>query len=329
MQRGSHRAAGDPPAPGGDRDGLRDYLRAIADTPLLTREREIDLARRIERADDAARRLRAPAQAAEAGAVSPDPATRRALAACAEDGQLAAEEFARANLRLVVSVARRYVGRGLALPDLIQEGNVGLLAAVRKFGWRRGFRFSTYATWWIRQAIDRAIADGSRTVRLPVHMHDAVRRLRRRRADLRAALGRDPRPGELADALGTTEEGLAKIVAADRRMLSLDAPLAPGEGGAASLGDLLADADATPVAATEERLLADDVELALLCLDGREAHVLRRRFGLGGGTAATLGEVGAELGLSRERVRQIELVALDKLRTPTLRARLAAYAEAS
>src|SRR4051794_20302254 len=185
-RRGSRAPADDPIAPGVERDGLRAYLRAIAGTPLLNRRQEIDLARRIELADDAGRRLRAIERAAGADKARPDDAERRALAALVEDGQQAAQDFARANLRLVVSVARKYVGRGLSLPDLVQEGNLGLLTAVRKFAWRRGCRFSTYATWWIRQALDRAIADGSRTVRLPVHMHDAVRRLRRRRDDLHA-----------------------------------------------------------------------------------------------------------------------------------------------
>jgi RNA polymerase primary sigma factor len=322
-RRTGHREAREPTshpsAPGGDWADLGIYLREIARTPLLTRQEEVDLARRIELADAAALQL-----AADEGALPAD--ERRSLAALAADGREAAEAFARANLRLVVGLAARYRGRGLGLPDLIQEGNLGLLTAVRKFAWRRGHRFSTYATWWIRQALDRAVADQSRTVRLPVHMHDAVRRLHRRRAALHAALGREPRPDELASALGVAEGALGRIIAADRRMLSLDAPREGAEGDWGSLGELLVDeAIPDPALASEGHALAGDVAHALRCLDERSAHVVRRRFGLGCGAPATLAEAGDELGLSRERVRQIELAAIERLRCPAIRARLESY----
>ena len=310
-----------------DHDGFRDYLRAIAPTPLLTRPEEIALARRIELAADAARRLQEGAGATTRLARL-TAAERRALVALVEDGREATRAFACANLRLVISLARRYVGHGLGLPDLVQEGNLGLLTAVRKFAWRKGNRFSTYASWWIRQALERAIADQGRTVRLPVHMHDAVGRMRRRRDALRRALGRDPRPDELATALGIAGERLVRIVAADRRMLSLDAPLGTGRDDGTNLGALLADDGPTPAKSTEAVLLVIEIEHALRGLDAREAHVLRRRFGLNGAATATLADLGTELGLSRERVRQIERVALEKLRAPALRARLEHYREA-
>jgi RNA polymerase primary sigma factor len=311
-----HREAREPTgrssARGGDWADLGTYLREIARTPLLTRQEEADLARRLAAGEEAV----------------PE-GERHALAAVAAEGHTAAEAFARANLRLVVGLAAKYRGRGLGLPDLIQEGNLGLLPAVRKFSWRRGHRFSTYATWWIRQALDRAIADQSRTVRLPVHMHDAVRRLHRRRATLHTALGREPRPDELASALGVAEGALGKIVAADRRMLSLDAPREGTEGDRSSLGELLVDeAIPDPALASEGHALVADVADALHDLDERSAHVVRRRFGLGGGAVATLAEVGEELGLSRERVRQIEQAALERLRAPETRARLATYRDA-
>ena len=324
----------------------------IAPIPLVTARTVTCVAGRVHRRASRSRRASRGTGSAPISARSPAPpcwtGTRRStwrgasslpptrVGTCAGSSEgsrpsstsAASEAFVGANLRLVVSVARKYAVPGVSLPDLIQEGNLGLLTAVRKFAWRRGCRFSTYATWWIRQAIDRAIADQSRTVRLPVHMHDAVLRLQRRRDELHVALGRDPQPAELAAALATTEEGLGKIAAADRRMLSLDAPLAGDADGGASLGDLLADDATTAARAIEDRLLAADVGLALLCLDEREANILRRRFGIGGGETATLAEVGEELGLSRECIRQIEQAALEQLRAPALRARLDSYREA-
>ena len=278
--------------PTGGADAVRLYLREIGAIPLLRHEQEVALARRVEAGDTDAAAL-----------------------------------FVRANLRLVVRIAKTYGGRGLTLPDLIQEGNLGLIRAVQKYDWRTGYRFSTYATWWIRQAITRAIADQGRTIRLPVHMGDAVHRARRTREDLRHALGREPAAEDVAAALGVSPGRLAAIEAAERVPVSLDAPR-DAAGWETALGEQVADEGAPdPVRAVGEALLGEDIDAVLRCLEPREALVLRKRFGLGEERACTLGELGAQLGLCRERVRQIEQAALEKLRSPALRRRLAAYAE--
>ena len=259
-------------------DPVRLYLREIAETPLLTHEQEIDLAKRVE------------------------------------DGDLqAVQQFVRANLRLVVSIAKRYVNRGLTLLDLIQEGNIGLMRAVQKYDWRKGFRFSTYATWWIRQAITRAIADQSRTIRLPVHMGDSISRYRKTLNQLAQQLGRQATPEEVAEAMEVPPEKIHQIVQAAQRTISLETPI--GNEDDTSLGDLIADeVSETPYEAASESMLKRDVSAALDTLSARERLVLQLRFGLGQGHQHTLAEVGEQLQISRERVRQIENEALQKLR---------------
>ncbi|MCA9835133.1 MAG: sigma-70 family RNA polymerase sigma factor [Thermomicrobiales bacterium] len=259
-------------------DPVRLYLREIAETPLLTHAQEIDLAKRVEDGD-----------------------------------MLAVQQFVRANLRLVVSIAKRYVNRGLTLLDLIQEGNIGLMRAVQKYDWRKGFRFSTYATWWIRQAITRAIADQSRTIRLPVHMGDSISRYRKTLNQLAQQMGRQPTPEEVAEAMEVAPEKIHQIVQAAQRTISLETPI--GNEDDTSLGDLIADEiSETPYEAASESMLKRDVSAALDTLSPRERLVLQLRFGLGQGHQHTLAEVGEQLQISRERVRQIENEALQKLR---------------
>ncbi|MEX2426366.1 MAG: sigma-70 family RNA polymerase sigma factor [Thermomicrobiaceae bacterium] len=259
-------------------DPIRLYLREIAETPLLTAAEEVELAKRIENGD-----------------------------------MDALQRFVRANLRLVVSIAKRYVGRGLSMLDLIQEGNIGLMRAVDKFDWRRGFRFSTYATWWIRQAITRSISDQGRTIRLPVHMADSITRYRRTAAQLNQEFGRPPFPEEIAEAMSVAPEKVEQIMRAAHRTISLDKPV--GEEDEASLGDLIADVvSKAPEEVAEESMLERDVARVLETLNPRERLVLQLRFGLGNGSPHTLAEVGEYLDISRERVRQIENEALRKLR---------------
>jgi RNA polymerase primary sigma factor len=270
-------------------DPVKLYLREIAHAPLLNHQQEIELAKRVEASD-----------------------------------LEAVQTFVRSNLRLVVSIAKKYVGRGLSLLDLIQEGNLGLIRAVQKYDWRTGFRFSTYATWWIRQAITRAIADQSRTIRLPVHMGDAVSRFRGTVQELNQTLGRRPKVEEIANHMGVPTEKVEQIMSAAQRTLSLETPV--GEEDEARLGDLIADEGATsPEQAASEGLLREDVEQVLKLLSDRERKVLRLRFGLENGHQHTLAEVGEEMGISRERVRQIEGQALHKLRGADIRNRLLAY----
>jgi RNA polymerase primary sigma factor len=258
-------------------DSVRLYLREIRTARLLTAAEEVELARRIEAGD-----------------------------------QRAVDRMIRSNLRLVVSIAKKYTGRGLSLLDLIQEGNVGLMRAVERYDWRKGFRFSTYATWWIRQAITRAIADQARTIRLPVHVHDLLTRYIGVSRRLLQELGRPPEVAEVAEAMGIPAERLAELLRAAERPVSLETPV--GDGEEDTLADLIGDYSASPEEAAEGRLLRAQVNEALQALTPRERRLLELRYGLDGGPYRTLEEIGHEFGVSRERVRQMEAELLRRLR---------------
>jgi len=274
-------------ADAGESDAVMTYLREIGRVPMITHEREVELAKRIEMGD------------------------RDAM-----------KQFILANLRLVVSIAKRYVGRGLTLLDLIQEGNIGLIRAVQRYDWRRGHRFSTHATWWIRQAISRAVADKGRTIRLPVYVNTALNRIRRERQRLLQELGREPTEQELADATGLDPVRMIELQSAPGAPVSLELPV--GEDEEQELGDVLADTDsASPEDLATTQTLKDEVQRVLeSVLTPRERLVLQLRFGLGNNQAHPLEQVGRELGITRERVRQIEAGALAKLRQPPVLERL-------
>jgi RNA polymerase primary sigma factor len=271
----------------GESDAVMTYLREIGRVPMISHEREIELAKRIEMGDREAKK-----------------------------------QFILANLRLVVSIAKRYVGRGLSLLDLIQEGNIGLIRAVQRYDWRRGHRFSTHATWWIRQAISRAVADKGRTIRLPVYVNTALNRIRRERQRLLQELGREPTEQELAEATGLDPIRMVELQAAPGAPVSLELPV--GEDEEQELGDVLADTEsASPEDIATTQTLKDEVQRVLeSVLTPRERLVLQLRFGLGNGQAHPLEQVGRELGITRERVRQIEAGALAKLRQPPVLERL-------
>jgi RNA polymerase primary sigma factor len=288
-------------------DLLSLYLKEVGRIPLLTPEEEVELARRIERGRAAERRL---AQ----GGLSPE--ERRRLEEIVADGRAAQEHLILANTRLVISVAKKYAGRGLPLSDLIQEGNIGLIRAVKKFDWRRGHKFSTYATWWIRQAVTRAIADQSRTIRVPVHMGDQINKLMRLQQQLAQELGREPTPEELAEAMGIPRARAEQLLQMARQPLSLETPTDDEEESV--LGDFIEDrGTASPAEAVSQQMLREILHEALATLSPREARILQLRYGLADGRSYTLEEVGRKLGVTRERVRQIEAQALARLRHPT------------
>jgi RNA polymerase primary sigma factor len=288
-------------------DPVKDYLRAIGKVRLLTAAEEVDLARRIE-AGLAARDV-----LARGGEELADPQLRDDLVAVAADGARAKAHLLEANLRLVVSLAKRYTASGVPLLDLVQEGNLGLIRAVEKFDYTKGFKFSTYATWWIRQAIQRAIAEQARTIRLPVHMTEKVNKVVRARRLLLQELGRDPAPEEIAAALGAAVEDVVQIMSYDRTVASLDTPVT--DDGDTRLGDLIGDDDARGLEEVVDlRLLQNQLDEVLAELDPREAEVVAWRFGLVDGNRHTLDAIGRRLGLTRERIRQIERDALRKLR---------------
>jgi RNA polymerase sigma factor (sigma-70 family) len=288
-------------------DGVRQYLNAIGRVPLLSAEEEVDLAKRYRSGLIASRWLRERDDLPAAARVR----LRRAV----EDGARAQERLVTANLRLVVSVARRYLGRGLSLLELVQEGNLGLMRGVEKFDHTKGYKFSTYATWWIRQALTRGTANKARAVRLPVHVHEMVAKVRRLEFELLQEIGRDPTDVEVADALGLTVERLRELRLAGREVTSLDRTV--GEEGETTLGDLVRDDDAPDpsemATATAER---DELAAALAGLHERERSVLELRYGLTDGEPRTLEEIGALYGVTRERIRQIEKKTLAKLRHP-------------
>ncbi|PTA44323.1 RNA polymerase sigma factor SigB [Micromonospora sp. RP3T] len=299
-------------------DLVRAYLNGIGRTKLLTAAQEVELSRRIEAGLFAEEKL---------ATCTPVSAELRAdLALVAAEGRAAKDHLLEANLRLVVSIAKRYTGRGMAFLDLIQEGNLGLIRAVEKFDYTKGFKFSTYATWWIRQAITRAMADQARTIRIPVHMVEQVNRMVRVRRELSVTLGREPTVAEVATALEVPEYQVIELISFDREPVSLDQ--AVGEDGESALGDFVAAVDprTEPGDAATNGELRNEVRIVLATLSQREQAVIRLRFGLDDGRQRTLDEVGREFGLSRERIRQIEKVTLLKLRDPERANRLEAYA---
>jgi len=300
-------------------DPVRMYLKEIGKVPLLTAQEEVELAKRIEAGEEASAKLR------EAG----DKLSReekRALRRQERSGQEAKRKLVEANLRLVVSIAKRYVGRGMLFLDLIQEGNLGLIRAVEKFDFRKGYKFSTYATWWIRQAITRAIADQARTIRIPVHMVETINKLIRVQRQLLQELGREPTPEEIAERMELTPEKVREIIKVSQEPVSLETPI--GEEEDSHLGDFIEDSDAVvPVDAASFILLQEQLEDVLNSLSEREREVIRLRFGLTDGHPRTLEEVGREFGVTRERIRQIESKTLAKLRHPTRSAKLRDYLE--
>jgi RNA polymerase primary sigma factor len=288
-------------------DLVSQYLTAIGEYELLTAELEVEFAQKIEAGEEAARRL-------EEHKISND-RERVALERQARLGKQAKDDFLTANLRLVVANARRYANTsGIDFLDLIQEGNLGLIRAVEKFDWRKGFKFSTYATWWIRQAITRAIADKSRTVRIPVHLHDTLAAVRAAQASLKAELGRDPKPAEIAEEAGVTVDKV-ELAMGVADTVSLEQPV--GEDGA-QLGDFIEDEDAVdPVRVTEEGDIADSLRRSISRLPDREGRILALRYGFLDGVPRTLEEIGEEFNLTRERIRQLEKLALCRLRHPS------------
>ena len=292
-RRKSSRAAQRTPAAqhGGEAAGdpVRRYLNEIGRIPLLSAQDEVRLAKAVERGDEQAR-----------------------------------QQLTTANLRLVVSVAKKYTGHDVPLLDLIQEGNSGLMRSVEKFDWRRGFKFSTYATWWIRQSITRAIAEQCRTIRLPVHTHDRLAKTSRVRRDLQLTLGREPTDREIAAEVGFSEEQMAQLNRVARAPVSLDAPV--GEDGQTAVGDMIADDEAEePLEEIADKMLTEHLAEAMHQLEPREQEVLRLRYGLGTGTPLTLEQIGQRFGRTRERIRQIEGMALRKLRRPNMAGHLKAF----
>jgi RNA polymerase primary sigma factor len=298
------------------------YLKEIGRVPLLTGAEEVALAKRIEAGSRAAERLADLAAAGETDTLAFD--ERRRLSRQVSDGEKAKQALIQANLRLVVSIAKRYVGRGMLFLDLIQEGNLGLMRAVEKFDYTKGFKFSTYATWWIRQAITRAIADQARTIRIPVHMVESIHKVHRTQRQMIQELEREPTVEELAERVGMTATRVREIQRISQDPLSLDSPV--GEEDDSNLGDFIEDQQAeAPAEAAARRMLNDAVEDALRELSEREQQVVRLRFGLEDGQARTLEEVGREFGVTRERIRQIESKTLAKLRHPQRRQKLRDY----
>ena len=294
----------------GDSVGL--YLSQVGRVPLLTRDEEVELAKRIERG----RRVR---NNLARGPVSPK--QRAKFQRLIQDGMAAREHLIMANSRLVISVAKKYIGRGVPLLDMIQEGHVGLMRAVKKFDYRRGHKFSTYATWWIRQAVTRLVADHGRTIRIPVHMGDRINRMLRSRHKLTQELGREPGREELAECLEVSPQDVDYMLRVAQRPLSLEKPTE--QEGDAVIGDFIEDQDApAPEEVTLQEILEERVQDLLETLPHREALVLRLRYGLEAGEVHTLKEIGEKMGITRERVRQIEAQALRRLRNPGLRREL-------
>ncbi|HUG16031.1 MAG TPA: RNA polymerase sigma factor RpoD [Thermomicrobiales bacterium] len=309
----------EPPSDGlahGVADSVRLYLQEIGETDLLTMHEEVWLAKRMERALIAAQRL--------ASGDYPSEVIRLELLEDREDGERARSHLIQANLRLVVSVAKKYVGRGLSFLDLIQEGNIGLMKATDKFDYHRGYKFSTYATWWIRQAITRAISDQSRTIRLPVHVGETINRVKKTAHRLQQVFEREPTHEEIARAMDVPDHKVRQVLDVSRLPVSLEAPV--GQDGDAFLGDFIEDETMPqPLELASQQLLRGQIGDALDKLTERERRIIVLRFGLEDGRFRTLEEVGREFGITRERIRQIEAKALRKLRHPSYSRKLRGY----
>lgn len=296
-------------------DPVRMYLKEIGKVPLLTAEQEVDLAQKIESGDEAERRLKTPELSEE---------ERRELQNIREQGLRAKKKLIESNLRLVVSIAKKYVGRGLLFLDLIQEGNLGLIRAVEKFDYKKGYKFSTYATWWIRQAITRAIADQARTIRIPVHMVETINKMTRMQRQLLQELGREPTPEEIAERMEVSPEKVREIMKISQEPVSLETPI--GEEEDSQLGDFIPDESVeNPIEKASSLMLRDDLRRILDGLTERERKVIEFRFGLIDGQSRTLEEVGKIFGVTRERIRQIESKTLKKLQHPNRSAKLKDY----
>lgn len=293
------------------------YLKEAASIPLLTADEEIYLAKKIERGREAREKL-------ARGGINEK--KREKLRREIEEGWEAREHLITANSRLVISVAKKYMGRGVPFLDLIQEGNIGLMRAAKKFDYKRGYKFSTYATWWIRQAVTRAIADQGRTIRVPVHMGDQISKMLRTQHQLKQEFGRDPTVEELAEALDVTPNKVEHMIQVARRPFSLEMPIGEEEDG--MLGDFIEDHDTpAPDETATNNILRKHLEEMLDTLPPREARILQLRYGLSDGKILTLNEVGRKMGVTRERVRQIEAQALRRLRSPRIQRQLRAYIE--
>jgi RNA polymerase primary sigma factor len=298
-------------------DSVHTYLKSIGRRQLLTAEEEVDLAKRIEAGLYAEHKLETERRLSKQ--------LRADLEAVAEDGRRAKAHMLEANLRLVVSVAKKYSDRGLSLLDVVQEGNLGLIRAVEKFDYTKGYKFSTYAMWWIRQAIQRGFADSARTIRLPVHVLEMLSKLSRVERDMHQRLGREPTPEELAVELDRTPDQIEELLRTSRQPISLDSTI--GEDGETSIGDLIEDIDAPEAGELVDRqIMADQLRHALDALTPREATIMSMRFGLYDGNPHTLDEIGKALGLTRERIRQLEKQSLSKLRHPSRAQPLLDYA---
>ena len=298
-------------------DSIAQYLSNVGRVPLLTMQDEVDLAKSIERGNKASGKLTKSNLGTK---------RRRELLQQVQDGMAAFEHLILANSRLVISVARKYRGRGVPFTDLIQEGHIGLMRAAKKFDWRRGLKFSTYATWWIRQAVTRAISDQSRTIRLPVYMGEQITKLRHAATQLTQSLGRDPTLEELAEKMEVPVSRVEELIRAMEQPLSLEKPM--DEENDRELGDLIPDEEGLdPEAWARETLLGDDVRIALDELPPREREALELRYGLKNGKTHTLEAIGQQLGVTRERARQLEAQALRRLRHPSQRGRLLGYWE--
>ena len=299
----------------GSDDPLRVYLREIGRITLLKAPEEVHLAKQLESGEKAKARLRA----GEAD-------DQRELQCCAEEGERARHHLIQANLRLVVSIAKKYVGRGLSFLDLIQEGNIGLMRAAEKFDYTKGFKFSTYATWWIRQAITRSISDQARTIRLPVHIGETINRVKKTSHRLQQLLEREPSATEIAEALEMPEDKVRRVLEAARHPVSLEQPV--GEEGDSVLGDFIEDERATaPMDNAAQQAMREQIDGVLLLLPERERKIIQLRYGLNDGRYRTLEEVGREFNITRERIRQIESKVLRKLRHPSYGRMLRSYLE--